>query len=110
MNDTPAKILIGTSGWTYDDWKGPFYPETLPRSKWLDYYVEQFPTVEINATFYRPFTDQNYQNWSKRVPAGFMYVLKAPRADYPPTVFGGCGWSYPGFLAQSLYYWASTSG
>ena len=79
MSKNPAKILIGTSGWTYDHWKGPFYPEKTPRSKWLEYYAGQFPTVEVNSTFYRPFTDKNYLDWSKRVPPDFMYVLKAPR-------------------------------
>ena len=79
MNEKHAKILIGTSGWTYDDWKGPFYPEKMPRSKWLEYYTGQFSTVEVNSTFYRPFTDQTYQNWSNSVPPDFLYVLKAPR-------------------------------
>ena len=79
MNESPIKILIGTSGWTYDDWKGHFYPEKLPKSKWLEYYAGQFPTVEVNSTFYRPFSDQTYRNWAERVPEDFIYVLKAPR-------------------------------
>jgi uncharacterized protein YecE (DUF72 family) len=75
---TPT-YFIGTSGWTYDDWNGPFYPQNLPRSRWLEYYASQFSTVEINATFYGTFKDQTYQNWRKRVPPDFSYVLKAPR-------------------------------
>ncbi len=73
------KIRIGTSGWTYNDWKGAFYPETLAKSRWLDYYATQFSTVEINATFYGTFKDTTYENWRGRVPEGFCYVLKAPR-------------------------------
>lgn len=73
------RFLIGTSGWTYDDWKGRFYPEDLSKSRWLDYYANRFPTVEVNATFYRTFKDQTYTNWKERAPQGFGYVLKAPR-------------------------------
>ncbi len=74
-----AQYFIGTSGWTYDDWKGSFYPDKLPRSRWLEYYAGQFCTVEINATFYGTFKDKTYQAWRERVPPGFSYVLKAPR-------------------------------
>ena len=73
------EILIGTSGWTYDHWKGVFYPVDLPKSHWLAYYIANFQTVEINATFYRPFKDQVYHGWWEKAPEGFVYVLKAPR-------------------------------
>jgi uncharacterized protein YecE (DUF72 family) len=79
MGENQTDFRIGTSGWTYDHWKGRFYPEALPRSKWFGYYTAQFSTVEINATFYRTFKDQTYLNWRERAPAGFKYVLKAPR-------------------------------
>ncbi len=79
MGAPPAHFLVGTSGWVYDDWKGRFYPETLPRSRWFAYYAAHFPTVEVNATFYRAFKDQTYVQWRERVPPGFLYVLKAPR-------------------------------
>ncbi len=75
----PAEYFTGTSGWTYGDWKGKFYPEKLAQAHWLEYYASHFPTVEINATFYRNFPDQTYEKWRERVPAGFRYVLKAPR-------------------------------
>jgi uncharacterized protein YecE (DUF72 family) len=70
---------IGTSGWTYDHWKGRFYPDGLVRSKWFNHYAGIFSTVEINATFYRTFKDQTYANWRNKAPEGFSYVLKAPR-------------------------------
>lgn len=77
----PAKpvFFVGTSGWTYDHWKGRFYPDTLPKSRWFDYYANQFSSVEINATFYRTFKDQTYMRWKERSPHDFGYVLKAPR-------------------------------
>ncbi len=70
---------IGTSGWTYPHWKGIFYPPRLPRSRWLDYYASQFNTVEVNATFYRFFSDQTYLSWRERAPEAFLYSLKTPR-------------------------------
>lgn len=76
---TQAHYFIGTSGWTYDHWKGRFYPERLPQKRWFEYYASQFSSVEVNATFYRSFKDQTYLNWRQRAPLGFGYVLKAPR-------------------------------
>jgi uncharacterized protein YecE (DUF72 family) len=78
--DLPFPIFyVGTSGWTYDHWKGCFYPEGLPKNRWFDFYSSRFPAVEVNATFYRTFKDQTYLNWRTRAPQGFGYVLKAPR-------------------------------
>jgi uncharacterized protein YecE (DUF72 family) len=71
--------FVGTSGWTYDHWKGRFYTPDLPKKGWFDYYAREFQAVEVNATFYRTFKDQTYNNWRERAPQGFGYVLKAPR-------------------------------
>lgn len=73
-------FFIGTSGWNYPDWRGNFYPKDLPQSRWLEYYTTHFKALEINATFYRTFKDQTYQNWSVRAPSGFRFVLKALRS------------------------------
>jgi uncharacterized protein YecE (DUF72 family) len=73
------QYFIGTSGWTYDHWKGCFYPQDLAKSHWFDFYAKRFNAVEINATFYRTFQDQTYLNWKSRAPQGFGYVLKAPK-------------------------------
>jgi uncharacterized protein YecE (DUF72 family) len=74
-----ATLFIGTSGWTYDHWKGCFYPDTLPKKSWFDYYASHFSAVEVNATFYRTFKDETYQKWREGAPQGFGYVLKAPK-------------------------------
>ncbi|RPI87702.1 MAG: DUF72 domain-containing protein, partial [Chloroflexi bacterium] len=60
-------------------WKGDFYPENVPKSRWFDYYLTKFNSVEINATFYRTFKDQTYEKWRERVSPSFLYVLKTPR-------------------------------
>ena len=48
-----SKVWIGTSGWTYEGWRGPFYPPDVAKTKWLCWYAGQFPTTEINGSFYR---------------------------------------------------------
>ena len=73
-------ILVGTSGWTYDSWAGPFYPEGVARRRWLEYYAERLPTVELNASHYRWPRDTAFAGWHDRLPAGFEMAVKAPRA------------------------------
>ncbi len=72
-------VRVGTSGYSYKEWKGPFYPEKLPAKAYLKYYAERFGTVEINNTFYRMPTDKLVAGWSEEVPEGFVFVLKAPQ-------------------------------
>lgn len=79
MTSTKPRFYIGTSGWSYDHWKGLFYPDDLPKSKWFEYYAQQFSTVEVNATFYRIFKRQTYLKWYDQAPPDFRYVFKAPR-------------------------------
>jgi uncharacterized protein YecE (DUF72 family) len=72
-------IWVGTSGYNYPEWKGSFYPETLPASKMLPYYAARFPTVEINYTFYRAPTPAILEGWSRATPEPYRVTLKAPR-------------------------------
>jgi uncharacterized protein YecE (DUF72 family) len=71
-------VLIGTSGWTYRDWRGRFYPAKLPQSEWLAYYAQRFPTVELNVTTYRLPKEHDLVRWSA-VPPGFVYTVKLSR-------------------------------
>jgi len=70
---------VGTSGWHYDDWKGRFYPDDIPKSKWFEHYAEHFDTVEINNTFYHLPKQKTFENWYERAPDGFLYTVKANR-------------------------------
>jgi len=70
-------LYVGTSGYSYKPWKGPFYPKDLPDKQMLHYYGEQFRTVEINNTFYRMPKASVLQAWAAEVPADFKFVLKA---------------------------------
>jgi uncharacterized protein YecE (DUF72 family) len=72
-------ILVGTSGYNYPEWKGSFYPADLPTAKMLPYYAGRFPTVEINATFYRMPTAKTVAAWAQQVPPTFRFTLKAPK-------------------------------
>lgn len=73
------QLLTGTSGFSYKEWRGPFYPDELPDSEMLRYYAERFCTVEINNTFYRMPAPAMLEKWSEQVPDGFSFTLKAPR-------------------------------
>src|SRR5678816_4354240 len=72
-------IWIGTSGYNYPEWRGSFYPETLPAAKMLPYYAERFPTVEINYTFYRAPNEKILAGWNSATPERFKLTLKAPK-------------------------------
>jgi len=72
-------IWIGTSGWHYGHWAGPFYPADLPKDKWLEYYAQHFDTVELNSTFYHLPKPQFLKRWHKLTPKNFLYAVKASR-------------------------------
>src|SRR5512147_3305571 len=72
-----VRVMAGTSGYAYKEWKGPFYPEKLPQDQMLRFYGEQFSTVEINNTFYRMPSEKVLLNWAAQVPESFAFVLKA---------------------------------
>lgn len=73
------KIRIGTSGWSYDHWKGIFYPLKLPKTKWLTQLASIFDTVEINATFYRQPKPRTFEKWYAQTPDDFLFSIKASR-------------------------------
>ena len=73
------RIRAGTSGWSYKEWKGFFYPEKLPAKDMLRYYSERFPSVEVNNTFYRMPNEATLLGWMSQVPEDFTFVLKASK-------------------------------
>jgi len=72
-------LYVGTSGYSYKEWKGTFYPEDLPEKEMLRFYGERFRAVEINNTFYRMPKASVLEAWAAEVPADFRFVLKAPQ-------------------------------
>jgi uncharacterized protein YecE (DUF72 family) len=72
-------VLVGTSGWSYKEWKGSFYPPKLPADEMLRFYARHFPTVEVNNSFYRIPTEKVLVGWAQQVPESFRFVMKASR-------------------------------
>jgi uncharacterized protein YecE (DUF72 family) len=72
-------IYVGTSGWHYAHWRGPFYPEKLPPSRMLEFYARSFRTVELNNTFYRLPVPTGLAAWRSTAPRGFCFAVKGSR-------------------------------
>jgi uncharacterized protein YecE (DUF72 family) len=72
-------IHIGTSGWHYQHWRGPFYPENLRPADYLNFYRQKFLTVEINNSFYRLPTEKALLEWRESVPPNFIFAVKGSR-------------------------------
>lgn len=73
------KYRIGCSGFLYDSWRGPFYPEELPHQKWLSFYMQKLNSVELNVTFYRLLKKEAFERWYKETPPEFTFCLKGSR-------------------------------
>ncbi|RPJ55033.1 MAG: DUF72 domain-containing protein [Acidobacteria bacterium] len=74
--DTEKRIYVGTSGYSYPEWKGIFYPQDLPSKNYLRFYADRFPTTEINNTFYRFPSESAAAGWNDQVPNGFRFAVK----------------------------------
>jgi uncharacterized protein YecE (DUF72 family) len=74
-----ADLRIGTSGWHYRDWWGPFYPEAVKKKDALVHYASRFDATELNAPFYRTPTEKAVLNWAESTPSGFRFTWKASR-------------------------------
>lgn len=75
----PPRVLAGTSGFAFAEWKGGFYPRELPDGRLLSHYASHLATVEINASFYRMPTEAMLDGWKAQTPAGFRFAIKAHR-------------------------------
>jgi len=74
-----GRVLVGTSGWQYRDWRGTFYPAGVPQRRWLEHYASRFATVENNGTFYRLPPRETFAGWRDRVGRDFVMTVKASR-------------------------------
>ncbi|MBA3431695.1 MAG: DUF72 domain-containing protein [Actinobacteria bacterium] len=72
-------VFIGTSGWQYKHWRETYYPKGLPQSRWLEHYVEDWQTVEVNNSFYRLPDASTFESWAARTPDDFVVAVKASR-------------------------------
>ncbi|MBI5527811.1 MAG: DUF72 domain-containing protein [Deltaproteobacteria bacterium] len=75
----PCRVYIGTSGYSYADWRGVFYPPSLAQSSFLEFYSRRFPCVELNYTYYRMPDAETLSRMEQKTPAGFIFTIKAHR-------------------------------
>lgn len=74
-----GRLLLGTQGFSFDDWVGPFYPSGTPKREYLEAYARHFPSVEIDATFYATPRESTVAGWRERTPPGFVFAAKFPK-------------------------------
>ncbi len=98
----PGKIRIGVGGWTFDPWKGAFYPEGLPARRELEYMASVMSAVEVNGTYYRTQTPDTFSKWHDETPDDFVFALKAPRYATNRRVLAEAGESIRRFLDSGI--------
>jgi uncharacterized protein YecE (DUF72 family) len=103
MSGTPSgAIRIGIGGWTYEPWRGTFYPDKLPQKGELAYASRQITSIEINGTFYGSQKPETYAKWRDETPDGFVFSLKAPRFATNRTVLADAGPTIARFFAGGV--------
>ncbi|KWT69382.1 hypothetical protein APY04_1465 [Hyphomicrobium sulfonivorans] len=91
-------IRAGMGGWTFEPWRGTFYPEKLAHARELRYAAEHVPTIEVNGTFYRTQTPKTFAKWASETPDGFVFALKGPRYAVNRRVLAEAGESIQRFI------------
>ena len=97
-----GQIYVGIGGWTFEPWRGLFYPKGLPHAKELAYAAERLTSIEVNGTFYRTQTAATFRKWASEVPAGFVFALKGPRFAVNRRVLKDAGDSIKRFLDSGI--------
>jgi uncharacterized protein YecE (DUF72 family) len=95
-------IRIGIGGWTYEPWRGTFYPDNLPQKRELEYASRKLKSIEINGTFYGAQKPETYAKWHDETPDGFVFSLKAPRFATNRTVLADAGRTIARFFAGGV--------
>ena len=97
-----APIRIGIGGWTFEPWRGTFYPEGLSQKKELEYASRQLTAIEINGTYYSGFKPATFAGWASTVPDGFVFAVKASRFCTNRKVLAEAGESVGKFVGQGI--------
>ena len=97
-----GKIRIGIGGWTYEPWRGTFYPEKLPQKRELEYAGRHLTSIEINGTFYGSQRPETFAKWRDETPEGFVFSLKAPRYATNRNVLAEAGGTIERFFASGV--------
>jgi len=99
---SPGPIRVGVGGWTYEPWRGAFYPEKWPQAKELDYAGRHLTAIEINGTFYGRQKPASFVKWREAVPDGFVFAVKASRYAVNRKVLAEAGESVANFVGQGI--------
>jgi len=102
MTPKSGSIHIGVGGWTFEPWRGVFYPKDLPHAKELEYASAHLTSIEVNGTFYRTQTLATFRKWASEVPNGFVFSLKGPRFATNRRVLKEAGDSIKRFLDSGV--------
>jgi uncharacterized protein YecE (DUF72 family) len=97
-----GKIHVGIGGWTYEPWRGVFYPEGLSQKRELEYASRQLTSIEINGTYYSTFKPASWAKWREETPDGFVFSVKASRYCTNRKELSGAGESITRFIGQGL--------
>lgn len=95
-------IHIGVGGWTFEPWRGVFYPEGLVQKRELEYAASKLTSIEINGTYYSTFKPDSWRKWRDETPEGFVFSVKASRYCTNRKVLSEGGQSFEKFLSQGL--------
>jgi uncharacterized protein YecE (DUF72 family) len=95
-------IRVGIGGWTYEPWRGVFYPEGLKHAEELSYASRKLTAIEINATFYRTQSPQSFRRWAAETPDDFVFSVKAPRTATHRKILAEAGSSIERFLDSGI--------
>jgi uncharacterized protein YecE (DUF72 family) len=102
MAKQSGKIYTGVGGWTYEPWRGVFYPKGLPQARELQYAGEHLTSIEVNGTFYGTMKPASFRKWASEVPDGFVFSLKGPRYAVNRRVLAEAGDSIKRFLESGI--------
>ncbi|MDT1064280.1 DUF72 domain-containing protein [Paracoccus sp. CPCC 101403] len=101
-NTGGGKIRIGIGGWTFEPWRGSFYPDDLPQKRELEYASRHLTAIEVNGTYYRSQSPDSYQKWHDETPDDFVFALKAPRFATNRKVLAESGESIERFVTGGI--------
>jgi len=97
-----GKIHIGIGGWTYEPWRGVFYPDKLPQKRELEYASRRLTSIEINGTYYSTFKPESWAKWRDETPDGFVFSVKASRYCTNRRELASAGEAVERFVGQGL--------
>jgi len=97
-----GKIFVGVGGWTFEPWRGTFYPKGLTQKRELEYASRKLTSIEINGTYYSTFKPASWAKWREETPDGFVFAVKASRFCTNRKVLAAAGESITKFINQGL--------